>query len=159
MRRSGASPVGLTLFIRCNARLRGRWTPTLILKRDWEQSCEMPTRRHPMASPDAGQRMLQFQPSNIATQNATSVSGMVGEIESNMRARPPKVFSLLLGPTCNCTIDMEMVEEYSKCSMILVMGVTGAGKSFFVNKVASGSVREGGTLRSGLKSSCTVPFP
>ncbi|KAH8725614.1 P-loop containing nucleoside triphosphate hydrolase protein [Phaeosphaeriaceae sp. PMI808] len=32
--------------------------------------------------------------------------------------------------------------------MILVMGVTGSGKSYFVNKVAAGSVMEGGTLKA-----------
>jgi hypothetical protein len=111
-----------------------------------------------MASLDGDQRILQFQPSNIAMQHAPSDSGIIGEVGSYRRARPLKVFGLLLGPNSSHITNMEMTEEYSKCSMILVMGVTGAGKSFFVNKVASGSVREGATLRSGLRSFCTVSF-
>ena len=34
-------------------------------------------------------------------------------------------------------------------SMILVMGVTGSGKSYFINKLARDSVVEGHTLKSG----------
>jgi hypothetical protein len=34
-------------------------------------------------------------------------------------------------------------------SMILVMGVTGSGKSYFVNQLQSGSARVGHTLESG----------
>lgn len=32
--------------------------------------------------------------------------------------------------------------------MILVMGVTGSGKSYFINKLAQGAVAEGHKLRS-----------
>jgi predicted GTPase len=35
------------------------------------------------------------------------------------------------------------------CGMILVMGVTGSGKSYFINKLVEGSVAEGSGLRSG----------
>lgn len=43
-----------------------------------------------------------------------------------------------------------MVPEHDPdCGMILVMGVTGSGKSYFINKLAQGSVAEGAGLRSG----------
>ena len=45
---------------------------------------------------------------------------------------------------------MPSYEDDSEYSMILVMGVTGSGKSYFVNKLQSGSVTEGHTLRSGM---------
>lgn len=35
------------------------------------------------------------------------------------------------------------------CGMVLVMGVTGSGKSYFINKLVEGSVAEGAGLRSG----------
>jgi predicted GTPase len=40
-------------------------------------------------------------------------------------------------------------ETASECDMIIVMGVTGSGKSYFINKLAQGSVSEGGGLHSG----------
>ncbi|KAF1850456.1 uncharacterized protein K460DRAFT_412159 [Cucurbitaria berberidis CBS 394.84] len=39
-------------------------------------------------------------------------------------------------------------EDDAECGMILVMGVTGSGKSYFINKLAQGSVTEGAGLRS-----------
>ena len=33
--------------------------------------------------------------------------------------------------------------------MVLVMGVTGSGKSYFINKLAEGSVKEGPGLQAG----------
>lgn len=44
---------------------------------------------------------------------------------------------------------MSTDEKTSDCGMILVMGVTGSGKSYFINKVSEGSVVEGAGLRSG----------
>jgi predicted GTPase len=38
--------------------------------------------------------------------------------------------------------------EAEPCDMILVMGLTGAGKSYFVNMLTDGTVAEGETLRS-----------
>jgi len=35
--------------------------------------------------------------------------------------------------------------------MILVMGATGVGKSYFINKLAAGSVTEGAGLKSGMR--------
>jgi signal recognition particle GTPase len=37
----------------------------------------------------------------------------------------------------------------TNCSMILVMGVTGSGKSYFINKLAKNAVVEGHSVRSG----------
>lgn len=37
--------------------------------------------------------------------------------------------------------------------MILVMGLTGSGKSYFINRLASGSVLEGEGLKSGTADS------
>jgi predicted GTPase len=39
--------------------------------------------------------------------------------------------------------------QNADCSMILVMGVTGSGKSYFINKLAKGAVLEGHGVRSG----------
>jgi predicted GTPase len=39
------------------------------------------------------------------------------------------------------------------CSMILIMGVTGSGKSCFTNKLSVGSVAEGPGLQSGVYTS------
>lgn len=44
---------------------------------------------------------------------------------------------------------MSAFEDDTEYSMILVMGVTGSGKSFFVNKLAERTVSEGPGLRSG----------
>jgi hypothetical protein len=44
---------------------------------------------------------------------------------------------------------MPAFEDDTEYSMILVMGVTGSGKSFFVNKLAEQTVSEGPGLRSG----------
>jgi predicted GTPase len=41
-------------------------------------------------------------------------------------------------------------EDDIEYSMILVMGVTGAGKSYFVNKLQAGAVIEGHNLNSGV---------
>jgi predicted GTPase len=35
-------------------------------------------------------------------------------------------------------------------SMILVMGVTGSGKSYFINRLAAGTAVEGHNLKSGM---------
>ncbi|KAJ4987558.1 hypothetical protein SVAN01_07015 [Stagonosporopsis vannaccii] len=43
---------------------------------------------------------------------------------------------------------MMLPKKDAGCSMILVMGVTGSGKSYFINKLAEGSVAEGPGLRS-----------
>jgi predicted GTPase len=42
--------------------------------------------------------------------------------------------------------------------MILVMGVTGSGKSFFVNRVAANSVVEGATLKAGKSGTLVRSF-
>jgi len=44
---------------------------------------------------------------------------------------------------------MKSVTGAEECSMILVMGVTGSGKSYFINQLKSGAVEEGPGLRSG----------
>jgi len=44
---------------------------------------------------------------------------------------------------------MPVFKENAKPSMILVMGVTGSGKSYFINKLVEDSVTEGAGLRSG----------
>jgi GTPase SAR1 family protein len=43
---------------------------------------------------------------------------------------------------------MAAFEEDTECSMILIIGVTGVGKSYFINKLAAGSVTEGAGLTS-----------
>ncbi|KAF2726579.1 P-loop containing nucleoside triphosphate hydrolase protein [Polyplosphaeria fusca] len=43
---------------------------------------------------------------------------------------------------------MRLFDEEPDSSMILMMGVTGVGKSYFINKLATGSVSEGSGLRS-----------
>ncbi|KAJ4346018.1 hypothetical protein N0V95_005801, partial [Ascochyta clinopodiicola] len=43
---------------------------------------------------------------------------------------------------------MQISPRDAECSMILVMGVTGSGKSYFINKLAQGAVAEGHKLRS-----------
>jgi predicted GTPase len=42
----------------------------------------------------------------------------------------------------------DSLEPPERPGMILVMGVTGAGKSFFINKLAEGTVQEGPGLKS-----------
>ena len=39
--------------------------------------------------------------------------------------------------------------DRSPDGMVVVLGVTGAGKSYFVNCLKFGAVKEGGKLRSG----------
>lgn len=43
---------------------------------------------------------------------------------------------------------MRISPKDAECSMILVMGVTGSGKSYFINKLAQDAVAEGHKLRS-----------
>lgn len=50
---------------------------------------------------------------------------------------------------------MIITKRDAECSMILVMGVTGAGKSHFINQLAEGAVAEGHELRS---SNCFLIF-
>lgn len=38
---------------------------------------------------------------------------------------------------------MLIPDQDTDCSMILVMGVTGSGKSYFINQLAKGAVVEG----------------
>lgn len=44
---------------------------------------------------------------------------------------------------------MSDFDDNTEYSMILVMGVTGSGKSYFINKLVEDSVTEGSGLRSG----------
>lgn len=44
---------------------------------------------------------------------------------------------------------MLISNQDTDCSMILVMGVTVSGKSYFINQLANGSVVEGHGVRSG----------
>jgi predicted GTPase len=39
-------------------------------------------------------------------------------------------------------------ESDEEMSMILIMGVTGSGKSYFINKLSNGAVIEGHSLKS-----------
>jgi predicted GTPase len=43
---------------------------------------------------------------------------------------------------------MAIYENDEQVSMILIMGVTGSGKSYFINKLADGAVVEGHSLKS-----------
>lgn len=52
---------------------------------------------------------------------------------------------------------MSIFEENTEYSMILVMGVTGSGKSYFINKLVQGAVAEGDGLRSGRWDSRVTP--
>lgn len=44
---------------------------------------------------------------------------------------------------------MSDYEDDTTYSMILVMGLTGSGKSYFINQLVAGSVKEGDSLHSG----------
>lgn len=51
---------------------------------------------------------------------------------------------------------MSLYEDETTYSMILVMGLTGSGKSYFINQLVAGSVKEGDSLASGW---CNDIFP
>jgi predicted GTPase len=44
---------------------------------------------------------------------------------------------------------MLVFEDDTRYSMILVMGLTGSGKSYFINQLVAGSVKEGHGMASG----------
>lgn len=54
---------------------------------------------------------------------------------------------------------MALINGAAKESMIVVMGATGVGKSYFLNKLSADSVEEGAGLHSSTLSNIhTLPF-
>jgi hypothetical protein len=56
---------------------------------------------------------------------------------------------ILSGVRLSPEITMSDYEDDTTYSMILVMGLTGSGKSYFINQLVAGSVKEGDSLNSG----------